>query len=283
MDEFELFPMLPKELRLMIWKTALFTPRVLGLSFGPADEALTDHGCPSWNMTRTTSLSLIRQVCHESRVESLNAETLELMPSCKGFHKSFRNQAVDIVFFLGGVQATPNPRNVLLSGLSRGLACKTSPIPRLALQADLMGQFFWGDTMPLQSIFRHLNNCGIEELIFVLGEDSMCRAPDVVLVKPMNFAADTMPQLVVSQVMAEFNITTPLELTWEHMEQSYLACHRGVHRQYIKARQELRDCGIDPDCVAWDAWYEDPAKWKFKRITFMEATTPAELQKRKRS
>ncbi|KAG4439109.1 hypothetical protein IFR05_005396 [Cadophora sp. M221] len=277
MDEFTPFPRLPEELRRLIWNTALFTPKVLGLSLGPADDALAIYGCAGWDMTQTTtSRLLLRQVCRESRVECFRAETIELLPSCKGFHKSFRNQVVDVVFFLGGAHTAPNLRNDVLTSISRGLARKTPQIPRLALQVDWVGTFFrGGDPMGVQSIFAHLNSCCVEELIFVIGKNSICRHPDVVLVQPMTKLADAMPESVISDVMGQFNITTPEELTWDYLETSYLTSQKRFMRNTSEPGS-----GIDPDAVGWDAWYEDPAEWKFKKIIFMEATTPDELQKR---
>jgi hypothetical protein len=96
LQEFTLFPLLPTELRLQIWRHAC-APRITVLSYDPCSNAFR---CP-------TPPPVLMQVCHESRVEAqrvyarcyLESSALPLngRPQDEYPHKDFKNNSTTAI------------------------------------------------------------------------------------------------------------------------------------------------------------------------------------------
>ncbi|KAH8596937.1 hypothetical protein B0O99DRAFT_671033 [Bisporella sp. PMI_857] len=90
LGDFHLFPKLPAEMRLKIWKFAP-KPRIIQIQFTSREtEKLSETNPPSWRLV--ADIPAILQTCHEARKEGLNNYSLiykdRKLPTSIGVHPS---------------------------------------------------------------------------------------------------------------------------------------------------------------------------------------------------
>jgi hypothetical protein len=174
--EFTLFPKLPTEIKSMIWKLAVYVPRIVTIK--------TNRNYHSSNNAffTTSPPSPLLLATRESRAEVLKV----LRPLTKfPLHPKqpiVTNPLVDTLWILSGNVRDSESYDHINEALQRLGRPGTAPIPRLALPYR-----FWKEVEDMLKTLDFLDTfktLGTRELILVVGDETLSRRQDVIFQEP---------------------------------------------------------------------------------------------------
>lgn len=224
------FPKLPIELRRMIWRTAILSPKVISLEAKLRD--IDDSSRCEW-LPLTKNHSALRQVCHESRTEAKIHQELLL----KSIRRPGGSLHTESIFFTSDVHtifvrdnlADENTSydmdNMITALTSKG----SSPrIKRLAFPLKEWTSVYFQLGFIMDKICRH----GVEEILLVIGNhgDDIHRCADVSFVAPKQPPSQLFRLATILEMKKSLKAEQPSdgssaeslptmgEITWEQAE-----------------------------------------------------------------
>ncbi|PVH75393.1 hypothetical protein DL98DRAFT_644095 [Cadophora sp. DSE1049] len=267
---FLLFQNLPKEIRLIIWKFVLCTPRVINLQFRPRPTYLGLRRVRLWKLSPRCPM---RQVCREARREAERFQTA-LFPEWKADSSRryvpkqplfYMNRAIDTVFL--GRDAYDHVYNLLHSANPRPV------IPSLAI--DLSTWIKHKELDGLIDLMNELSGLGVEEFHIAVDKGTALKSVDITLLTPKTSPEELLPYQFLNESTPALSTPSTSPLTCESLENMHMEDIAKIENNAKEAFEEFIKNGFDPDDPADDdAWsypyMENPVlPWTVKKIRYV--------------
>ncbi|PVH75398.1 hypothetical protein DL98DRAFT_536557 [Cadophora sp. DSE1049] len=258
---FTLFPKLPLEVRLIIWKLALYNPRTISVD--------TIIPRPLLSPIYTQPLTNLRFVCHESRAEALKVQ-IALNKVSVGDKTIFISPSVDVLW-LSAWGISDDEWILVFKILHKTLA--HNRLPKIAVNLELWDRLMSGNNtrsrfLDAVAAFR------TEEIVIVMGGLSAFGSPDLILRDPRG-----KPRAVLHTNFISRFRQLPANVTWDELNQTLLMEITNNKLLRFEVRQRMREAGLNPDHANYRGRFNEVSHWGFRSVHFMEATTYATMKR----
>ncbi|KAL2062666.1 hypothetical protein VTL71DRAFT_5738 [Oculimacula yallundae] len=160
----------------------------------------------------------------------------------------------------------------ILNATARGLS--RTELTKIATKSKARDRFF-GDVSVFgeHGIIAKLAELSkIEEMVFVMGTDEVCKASDVTFVPPTKTPREMLSGKHISSMFKQWRLGETSDLSWQFVEEQDAKMMREKKDAYILHCQDFCK-GINQEVVYGYGRPGAPSAWSLKKISYMQATS----------